>query len=155
MRNETVLEEQSKKKQTTKANLKMWKGACVLALSQLPVSKKKIWNFVYIFYYYFFASIISIWIPWWCIYCFMVKLEMSYVLFNLFNLVVWFLRFPSYCEKDYLTVQNNSEVVWRPCLSCAKKQMRERDREGNNINQDGLRTLGYQKWKLLLYADEN
>lgn len=63
---------------------------------------KKIWNFVYIFYYYFFASIISIWIPWWCIYCFMVKLRMSYVLFNLFNLVVWFLHFPSYCEKDYL-----------------------------------------------------
>lgn len=60
-----------------------------------------------------------LWLNWECL----------LVLFNLFNLVVWFLHFPNYCEKDYLTVQNNSQVVWRPYLSCAKKQMRERETE--------------------------
>lgn len=32
---------------------------------------------------------------------------------------------------------------------------RERDREENNKNQDGLRTLEYQKCTLFLYTDEN
>lgn len=66
---------------------------------------------------------------------------MSFV-FNWFNLVVWFLHFPSYCEKDYLLYRKIAR--WFDGHAChiqkekrkKKEQMREKERKPTKNKMD-------------------
>lgn len=154
------LKNKVKRNRKQKQTIKCKESVCFSFVTVTCVKKKKTESLFTYFTTIFFASIISIRIPRRCIYCFMVKLGMSFV-FNWFNLVVWFLHFPSYCEKDYLTVWKNSQVVWWPCLSHAKKKKRQtREKETERENKEKTRwiknsgisemyTFSVYRWKLI------